>query len=191
MLRNISLLLLVLTGLNCASYDETSLFGNTAILDSKSMIHWNYTSTEIIIKLTIQTTGWVGFGLSPNGGMLNSDILLAWPNEFRDAHVETTTQIIYDKKMNWQRLFYSQSSGATTVIFKRKIIICDKDSNEININVEPTSFVIYAYGDNFVNGLPTYHGTSNRGSKSLPLLVTNKKVQLDMTTIETIDFKTS
>lgn len=194
MLRIVPLLLLVLQGLNCATYNENTYFANEATLSPSVMMHWNYTSDEIIIRVMMKTSGWIGFGLSPNGGMLNSDILLAWPSsnggEFRDAHVASTTQVIYDATMNWQKLFYSQNSGLTTLVFKRKIKVCNpnQDPSEININVEPTSYVIYAYGDNFSNGLPTYHGSSNRGSRSLPLLAANKKVKLDMSTIETVDF---
>ncbi len=55
--------------------------------------------------------------------------------------------------------------------------VAGQPANEININVEPTAYVIYAYGTNFVNNFPAYHGTT-RGSRSLPLLVPNQKVQL-------------
>ena len=91
------------------------------------------------------------------------------------------------------RLFYAQANGATTVIFTRKLKICrtpEKPLIETIINVEPTSFVIFAYGDNFLdnNTFPAYHG-STKGSKNLPLLVANKKIQLDMSEIEEVKFE--
>lgn len=37
-------------------------------------LYWNYTTTDIIAEIHVRTTGWVGFGFSPNGGMANSDV---------------------------------------------------------------------------------------------------------------------
>jgi len=43
-------------------------------------LHWNFTrSTETIyFAVNVSTTGWVGFGLSPNGGMIGSDVVIGW-----------------------------------------------------------------------------------------------------------------
>ena len=32
----------------------------------------------ITFAVRVQTTGWVGFGLSPNGQMPNSDVVIGW-----------------------------------------------------------------------------------------------------------------
>ena len=32
----------------------------------------------ISFAVMVRTTGWVGFGLSPNGGMVNSDVVIGW-----------------------------------------------------------------------------------------------------------------
>jgi len=37
----------------------------------------NENETEITIRLWAQTTGYVGFGISPNGGMAGADIFIA------------------------------------------------------------------------------------------------------------------
>lgn len=41
-------------------------------------LKWGFDSLEgsITFKLVVNTTGWVGFGLSPNGGMKGSDIVM-------------------------------------------------------------------------------------------------------------------
>ena len=179
-------------------FNENTYFVNTAVLNEGAnfRIDWNYTTEDITFRITASTTGWVGFGLSPNGGMFNSDIILAWTNsaggvEFKDAHVESSTTVLYDSVQNWEKLYYSRLNGVTTVIFKRKNIICNPDqpSNEINIDVSPSSYVIYAWGNNFNNGLPAYH-QNNRGSRSLPLLAAlNQKVVLNMNEVETADFR--
>ncbi len=43
-------------------------------------LHWNFTKTEefIYFAVNVSTIGWVGFGLSPNGMMPNSDVVIGW-----------------------------------------------------------------------------------------------------------------
>ena len=53
------------------------------LLDSRGQyygLHWNFTrSTEAIyFAVNVSTTGWVGFGLSPNGQMPGSDVVMGW-----------------------------------------------------------------------------------------------------------------
>ena len=40
--------------------------------------YWNFTSTDIIGEIHCKTSGWVGFGLSPNGNMDKSDVFIGW-----------------------------------------------------------------------------------------------------------------
>ncbi len=197
MIKFIVLLLLSAYNANCQTLNENTYFVNTAELSGVNYkLDWNYTDTDVIFRATVRTSGWVGFGLSPNGGMKNSDLILAWTNtngiaQFRDAHTENALNPLYDTVQNWQRLFYSLKNGVTTVIFKRSIKVCNPDQpvNEININVEPTQYVIFAWSNTFDNNLPTYHGSS-RGSKFLPLLGSlNKQITLNMNQVETIDFR--
>ena len=35
-------------------------------------------SKTITFRLTVNSTGWIGFGLSPTGGMKDSDIVVGW-----------------------------------------------------------------------------------------------------------------
>ena len=43
-------------------------------------LYWNFDhDTETIsFAVRVQTTGWVGFGISPNGQMPNSDVIIGW-----------------------------------------------------------------------------------------------------------------
>lgn len=51
-------------------------------------LYWNLTDTnaaqsqiaEMIAEIHCKTDGWVGFGLSPNGGMDQSDVVIGWIN---------------------------------------------------------------------------------------------------------------
>ena len=43
-------------------------------------LHWTFSEEEktIYFAVNVSTNGWVGFGLSPNGGMVNSDVVIGW-----------------------------------------------------------------------------------------------------------------
>ncbi len=46
-------------------------------------LHWGFNVEAKTIKfaVNVSTTGWVGLGLSPTGGMSNSDIVIGWVND--------------------------------------------------------------------------------------------------------------
>lgn len=162
-------------------------------------LYWNFTDTDITFKAVARTNGWLGFGLSPNGGMYNSDVVLAWfgddgSENLVDAHVRPSGlhKPIVDVNQNWQKLFMKQENGVLTVIFTRKIKVCGQaDSGEINLEVTGTQPVIFAWGEGFEDGksFPTYHGSTNRGSKVLAILGSlNEQVDLDVDSLEHADF---
>jgi len=49
----------------------------------KYNLFWNNNDINktIIFIAEVQTRGWIGFGLSPNGGMKNSDIVIGWVSD--------------------------------------------------------------------------------------------------------------
>ena len=52
----------------------------SAILDDGYKLHWNFDleQQKIAFAVNVSTTGWVGFGLSPNGQMPQSDVVIGW-----------------------------------------------------------------------------------------------------------------
>ena len=54
----------------------------SAILDDGYTLHWNFDLEQQTIgfAVNVSTTGWVGFGLSPNGQMPQSDVVIGWVN---------------------------------------------------------------------------------------------------------------
>ena len=52
----------------------------SAILDDGYTLHWNFDLEHQTIgfAVNVSTTGWVGFGLSPNGQMPQSDVVIGW-----------------------------------------------------------------------------------------------------------------
>ena len=57
-------------------------------------LYWNFSTSEQTIAFAVKarTNGWVGFGVSPNGGMVNSDVVIGWVNDEGQAflHVSFT-----------------------------------------------------------------------------------------------------
>ena len=56
---------------------------NTTLYDRDGdtyVLHWNFSTAErtIAFAVNVSTTGWVGFGISPNGGKTNSDVVIGW-----------------------------------------------------------------------------------------------------------------
>ena len=63
----------------CAhNLDEDYRF--SATLDDGYKLHWNFDLEKqtIAFAVNVSTTGWVGFGLSPNGQMPQSDVVIGW-----------------------------------------------------------------------------------------------------------------
>ena len=46
--------------------------------DGQYRLYWNYTQSDFIGEVHCRTNGWVGFGLSPNGNMDQSDVFVGW-----------------------------------------------------------------------------------------------------------------
>ena len=178
------------------TYDSSTIFLNNEIVQGpdKYLLYWNFTDTDIIFKVVVNHTGWIGFGLSPNGGMENADIVIAFRQtngsfHFTDRSAYATVRPTVDQNQDYTLLFSSQTNGITTIIFKRKIKICNDNPNEIDMDIETgTNFVIFAWGDIRNNDI-LYHGT-NKLSKSLPLISTlNRAINFDMNGVETIEFR--
>ena len=73
----LALLPIVLGNLSSRYAFSTTLYdrnGDTYVL------HWNFSTAErtITFAVNVSTTGWVGFGISRNGGMVNSDVVIGW-----------------------------------------------------------------------------------------------------------------
>lgn len=154
---------------------------------------WNYTSTDVLIELQVKTTGWIGFGLSPNGGMDGSDVIVAWLDKtsgkanFTDRHINGR-RVLVDQVQNWFPILVTSRDGYVVAKFTRKVKICDKTGEDMDIP-DGTPFVIFAYGTSFgADGDIAYHDF--RGTKSVQLLSSlNIKVDLDMSQVETMEYR--
>ena len=81
------ILLITILGLliqtHAAPPAPTQKFNNQIVLEEPNiyLLYWNYNETDITFEIHVKNAnGWVAFGLSPNGGMFGSDIILTWLN---------------------------------------------------------------------------------------------------------------
>lgn len=55
-------------------------FSHSLILKEPDVykVFWKFNKDNITFEIQVKTKGWVGFGLSTNGGMSGSDIVMGW-----------------------------------------------------------------------------------------------------------------
>lgn len=46
-----------------------------------SILFWSKNQTHILFEIHIRFNGWIVFGLSPNGSLDGSDVIIAWLND--------------------------------------------------------------------------------------------------------------
>ena len=71
---------------------------SVVLLDSGDefyQLHWNFTrSTQsIYFAVNVSTTGWVGFGLSPDGQMTGSDVVIGWVADDGNAYFHVSMKL--------------------------------------------------------------------------------------------------
>ena len=77
----LALLVVILTVQLCTcAHNLEDDYRFSAILDDGYTLHWNFDLEQqtIAFAVNVSTEGWVGFGLSPNGQMPQSDVVIGW-----------------------------------------------------------------------------------------------------------------
>ncbi|CAL1540452.1 unnamed protein product [Lymnaea stagnalis] len=152
------------------SYDN---FTHHEALDENYHLYWNANATHIVFKTRVKTNGYIGFGISPNGGMPGSDIVIGWVKDgvthWSDRHADGKVMPQVDAQHNWQLLSGVEEGGHTSLVFVRRLDTCDPDDRPINTG---TTRVIFSYHpvDPGADDRVPYHGASRRGTKSIYLL---------------------
>eukprot|EP00058_Branchiostoma_floridae_P006570 XP_002592058.1 hypothetical protein BRAFLDRAFT_104768 [Branchiostoma floridae] len=72
-------------------------FTHHEALDEEDKFHlfWKFDEEKIEFEAHVQTTGWVGLGLSPNGGMPGSDIVIGWVKDGTAHLTDDTLRVIW------------------------------------------------------------------------------------------------
>lgn len=162
-------LVLCLSRVLGADVDPALPFSEYLDSGSSVLLRWGFdlVKDSIMFELSVKTTGWVGFGFSPNGGMEGADIVIGGVGPdgiyFTDRHAAGKFMPLLDEQQDYRLLSLTEADGQTVMKFERSIRACDKDDYPIT---EVPVKLIYAYGktDNI-----TYHRTS-RGTKEVNLL---------------------
>ena len=76
----------------CATDSElTQKYRFNSVMDQSGnyKLYWSFDKQQenVTFAVRVRTTGWVGFGLSPNGLMPNSDVIIGWVDSNGQAHM--------------------------------------------------------------------------------------------------------
>lgn len=132
--------------------------------DRRVCLSWGFDDHQgnITFKLVVNTTGWVGFGFSPNGGMKGSDIVIGGIGPtgsyftvrqykkncmflvlqalkchvftLKDYHATGKSMPVVDQRQSYTLLSLEESDGQTTMTFKRPIQSCDDQDFHITVS---------------------------------------------------------
>jgi hypothetical protein len=106
----------------------------------------NADSIEFLV--TANATGWVGFGLSPNGGMIGSDMVMGAIDPsgtilFSQRHATAHALPAADPSQDYTLIELSEANGWTTMHFMRNTSGCDPD--DIGVAFGLTNRVVAAF----------------------------------------------
>uniref|UniRef100_A0A1X7UJB8 DOMON domain-containing protein n=1 Tax=Amphimedon queenslandica TaxID=400682 RepID=A0A1X7UJB8_AMPQE len=162
--------------------DLTSIYPFNVALDQDNYwLYWNFSKTSEVIKFAVkvQTTGWIGFGLSSNGQMPGSDVVIGWVDGsskyFHDRYAYGRYTPPIDPIQNWFLTNAEVEDGYTVLEFYRNFITCDDCDLDI---LYETAHVVYSWSNKKptvtkeADGSITYTISkhNNQGTRSFNLL---------------------
>ena len=151
-----------------SNLDHSIFMPSVADPDQGTALHWTVNATHIHLGFAARALGWMGFGLSENGGMRGSDMLLFradQPNQVTDGYVLDQLFPLEDTCQSWD-LIYSQTHDGFLVIEATRLLNTG-DNQDLVIKDDSDLFVephriMSAWGDN--EGGWTYHGNRRAAS---------------------------
>ncbi|KAG9347462.1 hypothetical protein JZ751_005029 [Albula glossodonta] len=157
----------------CAMVSLRTGFSHSTVLDAhgKYRLRWRNDEGTITFETEVETKGYIGFGLSPNGAMALSDIVIGGVEKgkpyLQDYFADSSRKVHRDLQQNYRLEYGMENHTHTVLAFSRDLHTCDRSDKDIT---EDTVRVIWAYhSDDIGTSGPKYHGI-NRGRKSLRLL---------------------
>jgi len=169
MLRNILLCSLLFTSLIfCIEYENQIQLEHSEGNPADYFLYWNIVEDVIQIKITAKTLGWIGFGLSPEGTMVNSDVVIGWISDSGDSFFDDRFAVQYSEPIrdvdmspagedNTNLLSIGTSDGWTTIEYSR--LLNTHDEWDVPISAGETT-IVWAMGyegDNPQSGQITRH----------------------------------
>jgi len=163
-------------------WDDTFSFSTYLDEYHQFRLYWSHLDDDVIdIGIEANSTGWIAMGLSPNGGMEHSDIMLGWVDDsdgtvtLQDRYTaDSMTTPSLDDVDDLELVGGEQEDGITRLRFQRtRSLDCDDTSGHDMAVSHGTSRVIYAWndhdGDSHDADSIAYHGATQRGTKSVNL----------------------
>ena len=75
------------------------------------------------MAVEVDTLGWVGLGFSPNGGMVDSDIMMAWVIDgevtITDRYAVSMSLPVLDEQQDFELVAGYEEGGKTVIQFCR------------------------------------------------------------------------
>ncbi|CAL8141897.1 unnamed protein product [Orchesella dallaii] len=159
--------------LSCTSYYiDSHPYRHKQVLGPKAtyVVQWavNWKENRITFQVSAETKGWIGFGLSRNGRMDGSDVVIGGVSSsgqpyFNDAHVKGNRSVQVDNQQDWKLLGAWERGKRTYLSFTRALDTCDLQDYPIT---NDRIVLIWAYGD---TDQVQYHA-KRRGSFPIYLL---------------------
>ncbi|CAH1265386.1 Hypp3173 [Branchiostoma lanceolatum] len=113
-------------------------FTHQAALDESErfILLWKFDSDTITFEAQVQTTGFIGLGFSPNGGMTGSDVIIGWVKDgqayLTDRYAEGYFLPRLDASQDVELLSGYENGTHTVLRFRRRLSPCDTaDDREI------------------------------------------------------------
>jgi hypothetical protein len=126
-------------------------------------VHWSIAGDSIFLAVAARATGWLGFGLSENGGMKGADVILFTaknPDELVDSYILEERSPITDDFQNWS-LLDSHTEGGFLIFEATRLLDTGDPQDRVIMNdalmTIPSSRIIAAWGDTPAVG---YHGNN-------------------------------
>ncbi|KAG0721915.1 DBH-like monooxygenase protein 1 [Chionoecetes opilio] len=145
-------------------------FMHTLVLDTQGsfLMLWTPREDDIVFEIQVGTTGYVGLGFSPTGGMTGADIVLGWVDDNdQDTYAEANGAPTIDNSQDVTLLGGYQNATHTVIRFSRPWNTCDGEQDYILS--EDTVRVIWAYSGRDPTDARRLHYHDARGTKSLYL----------------------
>lgn len=93
--------LLLLGVCTCSAFQfQRSYRGSTTLHHNRAgktyTVHWDVdiSKQKIYFAVNASTTGWVGLGISPDGGMPHSDVVIGWISRDGELHFKVSTALV-------------------------------------------------------------------------------------------------
>jgi len=130
-------------------------------------LFWHVVDDTIRIKISAKTTGWIGFGLSPNEEMPSSDVVIGWvsasgntffDDRFAVQRSQPPTDLDQGGENNIQLLSINSVDGWTTIEYSRLLVTGDLSTDvDINSGVTPVAWAMGYSWDNPEDGVLSRH----------------------------------